>query len=366
MMTGIMAGMKHTAIFNLPGKAGETVNFSTSPDGKVGIKVTGEKMLSAMEILVNDDEWMAKNSFNPQEGPSDSGELSAAIFGNKGPVVAKRVSVEKPLFNYANELAAAHVEFAKIQEKLGPKIAPAAAGEPFKSLEVVGVRFVSDVDKNLGVQPFNSQPGYSLSLLGKFPGSVLDMTDDSKLEKAIADDGSDLLPARDFDRQINFPQLTEDRSAVVFEIDLRSPGEGVKSIREISGTVQYTVSSGTKEVDLGFASLKAGESGKEMAAKIKEIKDGWNKDGSKQIEIELDVEKETLKELVMIEGAKRTVMDSRGYSSFGNGATTFTFEAKKGVPENAKLVAVIHDGVETFDVPFKLENISLLGKPMGQ
>lgn len=366
MMTGFLTGMKHSAAFNLPGKAGETVNFTTGPDGKVKIEITGEKMISAMESLVNDDEWMAENSFDMQEGPSGSEELNEGLFGTKGPVVAKRTSVGKPLFDYAKEVAAARAEFAKLQEELGPKIAPSAEGEPFESLEVVGVRFVSEIDKDLGLRAFNSEAGYSLSLLGKFPGSVLDMTDNSKLEKAIADDGSDLLPARDFDRKINFPQLSEDRSAVVFEIDLRSPGKAVKSIREISGTVQYTVSNGTKEVELGFASLKPGESGKELGAKIKDIKDGWNDDGSKQIEIELGVEKETLKELVMVAGAKRTVMDRRGYSSFGSGTATFTFEAKGGVPENAKLVAVIHDGVETYDVPFKLENISLLGNPLGK
>jgi len=110
--------------------------------------------------------------------------------------------------------------------------------------------------------------------------------------------------------------------------------------------------------------LQPGESGKELGAKIKEIKDGWNDDGSKQIEIELDVETETLKELVMAEGVKRTVMERRGYSSFGGGSATYTFEAKGGVPENAKLIAVMHDGVETYDVPFKLENVSLLGTPI--
>jgi len=59
-------------------------------------------------------------------------------------------------------------------------------------------------------------------------------------------------------------------------------------------------------------------------------------------------------------------LDRRGYMSSGSGPTTFTFEAKNGVPENAKLIAVLHDGVETYDIPFKLENISLLGAPLGE
>lgn len=366
MMAGVLTGMKHSAVFNLPGKAGETVNLATAPDGRVGIKITGEKLISSMESLVNDDEWMAKNSFDAQNGPDDTGAFMEKLFGNNAAPVARRVSMGEPLFDYAKELAAARTEFAKLQEKFGTRIGPAASGEPFESLEVVGVRSVSEVDNKLGLRPFHQEAGYSLSVLGKFPGSVLSVTDESKVEKAVADDGSDLLPSSDFKRKFNFPQLSEDRSAVLFEINLRSPGDSVKSIREISGTFQYTVAKGTKEVDLGFTSLKAGESGKELGAEISEIKDGWKKDGTKEMDIKLALGVGELEQLILVDGRKRTVMEKRGHSSFGNGPTTFTFEAGKGLPENGTIIAVIYDGIETFDVPFKLENLTLMGAPAGK
>jgi hypothetical protein len=148
----------------------------------------------------------------------------------------------------------------------------------------------------------------------------------------------------------------------MFEIDLEVPGPDVKSIRELSGNIQYTVSSGLKETDLGLPALKGGEKGKEFKAEIVEIKDGWKKDGSKQIEIKLALDSDSVKSLVLVDGSKRKELEKRGHSNFGSGSTTFTFESEDGFPENAKLLVVMHDGVKTFDVPFKLENISLQGK----
>ncbi len=366
MLLGILSGMKHTATFKLPGKAGKTENFVTAADGRVGLKITGAKLIEAMEKLVNDDAWMAKNAFDAQNAPTDMEAISESLFGSKAPVAAQRVSMAAPLFDYAKELAAARIEMTKLQEKLGPQFAPAAAGQPFESLEVAGVRLIRKVSDDTDLRAFNYEPGFTLSVLGKFSGSVLSVTDKSEVLKAIGDDGSDLLPGSDFNRRISFPTLSEDRSAVLFEVRMLEPFETVKSLREVSGTIQYVVSSGTMEVDLGFVSLKAGASGKALDAKIKEIKNGWKDDGSKQMEIELSVDTEAIKELILIDGAKRIVMERRGSSSFGNGSVSYTYEAEKGIPESGKLIAVLHDGLKTYDIPFKLENLTLLGTPAGK
>lgn len=117
-------------------------------------------------------------------------------------------------------------------------------------------------------------------------------------------------------------------------------------------------------MDLGFSALKAGEKGKEFKAEIVDIKEGWQNDGSKEIEIEMALDSDTVKSLVLVGGPKRTELEKRGHSSFGSGPTTFTFESEDGFPEKAKLLVLMHDGVKTFDVPFKLENISLQGKAL--
>lgn len=361
MLAGFLNGMQQTASFNLPGKAGEASNFTADDTGKLTIKLTGEKMLAAMEGLVNDDEWIAKNGFDAQQGPAEMDELNEGLFGTAGPARVTRTSVDKPLFDYAGELAAAQRDFAELQEKFTVQIGPAADGEPFESLEVVGVRMVSEVDEKLKLRPFFQDSGYTLSVLGKFSGSVMDVTNESKLQKAIADDGSDLMPKNRFGKGINSPKLSEDQSAVLFEIELSAPGKQVKSIKEVSGTIQYKVSSGVKEVELGFPALKSGEKGKELSAEITEIKEGWQKGDSKEMEIKLAIELDAIKEMVLTDGAKRAVLEKRGHSYSSGGPTTLTYYSKTGIPEGAKLTAVLHDGVKTFDIPFQLENLSLLG-----
>ena len=363
MLMGFMTGLKHKAVFNLPGKAAATRNFTDEKSGKLGVEVTGDKLLAAMENLVADDEWLKSNSFDPQEGPSDVEAMSEVLFGQAGDVTAERIGLGKPLFDYTAEVAAARKDFVKIQEQFTSPIAPPAAGEAMKSLSIVGVQISEKVDEKLQLRPFNSEPGFCFAVIGEFPGSVLAVSE-IVLEKAIADDGSDLLPEREWDRKASFPRLSESNTAVMFELKMAMPGSEVKSLKELSGTIQYTVSSGMKEVDLGLDSIKAGGRGREFGAEIVEVKDGWNDDGSKEIEIKLDLDSDTVKSLIMVDGTKRKELEKRGHSSMGNGPTTFNFESKSGFPENAKLLVMMHDGVETFDVPFKLENISLQGKPL--
>jgi len=303
------------------------------------------------------------NSFDPQQGPSDIESMSEVLFGEKGTVKAGRTGLGEPLFDYAAEVAAARENFAKLQEEFTGPIAPPAAGEAMKSLKIVGVQMSEEVDEKIGLRPFNSEPGLSLCFLGEFPGSVLAVSE-IMLETAVGSDGSDLLPETEWNRKASFPRLSETNTAVMFELKLEMPKPEVKSFRELSGNIQYTVSGGEKEVDLGFSALKAGEKGKEFKAEIVEIKDGWQNDGSKEIEIELALDSDTVKSLVLVDGAKRKELEKRGHSSFGSGSTTFTFESEDGFPEKAKFLLVMHDGVRTFDVPFKMENISLQGKAL--
>jgi len=48
----------------------------------------------------------------------------------------------------------------------------------------------------------------------------------------------------------------------------------------------------------------------------------------------------------------------------GRGSCTLTFESKTAFPAKGPLVAEVYDQLQTFDVLFKLENISLLGTPL--
>ena len=372
MMSAFMGSMKHEAIFHLPGKVGESANFTKDASGALRLQFEGAKLLAAMEKLVNDDAWAAKNvdSLGGQEKPMMDDAVNEMVFGSKAPVRAA-VSGGQPLFNYAMEVAAAKKEMVEIRKKLGVgstvvTVAAPAQGGSLKSVKVVGVRLVSDLNpgrKNSDFRPFHQEPGYTLALLVEFPGSILGVTDESAFTAAIADDGSDLLQSSEWKRKINWPKLSEDKASALIEAELKLPAPGVKGLKELSGTLEYQVASATKEVTLGFTNLQVGAKGAELGAQIKSIKEGWNKDGSQQMELKLNLKKDNLKAVwLVIDGAK-TELKQSGYGGGGN-SYTFTYESKTAFPANGKLVAEVYDQMQTFTTTFKLENISLLGTPL--
>lgn len=366
MMNGILGAMKHDVTFHLPGKLAESSNFTKDPSGALRLQFDGAKMVEAMDKLVSDDAWAMKNlgSVGSPDKPGMDDEMAAVMFGSKAPVRAT-ISGGKPAFDYATEVAAAKTEFAKIKKQLGAspvEVAAPAKGGELKSIQVVGVRLVGETDKQREVRPFNYDAGYTLALLAELPGSVLAITDKSGLDSAIADDGSDLLPKSEWKRKFNFPKLTKDKAGAVLEAELLPPGAGVKGLKELSGHLEYSVAGGSKEVDLGFTELKAEAQGAELGAKIVSLKDGWQK-GTQQLELKLKLNKDSLKAMHLVVDGNKTELNQRGWGGGGNNFT-FTYEIKGAFPANGKLVAEVFDQMQTFTVPFKLENITLLGTPM--
>ena len=322
-------------------------------------------MIDALEKLMADDAWLEKHGFDAQNTPELDAELGGLLFGEKAPVKASVSGASAPLFNYAAEVATALKGAEKLQKQLGAvSIAPPAKGEALKSIKVVGVRMVSAVDKKLDVRPFNYDEGYTLAVLAELPGSVLDVTDKSSITSATASDGSSLLKGeRDWDRRLGFPKLSADKASVMFDVELKMPSPAVKGMKEISGTLQYRVAGAAKEVDLGLKSLKAGSKGTELGASIEGIKEGWQKDGSQDMELKIRLDPDNLKSANLVVDGVKTEIKRSGYSS-SSGITTFTFGSKTAFPEKGAIVVEIHDKVQTFDVPFKIENLSLLGMPL--
>ena len=370
MMAGIMGAMKHEVIFHLPGKLAGSSNFTKDATGALTLTFEGAKLLEAMEKLVNDDSWFEKNINNvgmTEQPPMGDELVNEMMFGSKAPVRAAVSGANKPAFDYAAEVAAARKEFAEIKKQLGASpvtVAPPAAGGELKSVKVVGAQFVFESDMKQQFRPFNHEEGYALALMVELPGRVLEVTDKSGLDTAIADDGSSLLPDSDFKRRFSFPKLSKDGTAVLLEATLELPGPNVKGLKELSGHVQYRVASSTKEMDLGFAEFKPDVKGSELGAEIKSIKEGWKKDGTMEMELKLNVSKEALKAVYLVVDGAREELNRRGYSGWANNYT-FTYESKTGFPANGRVVAEIYDSLQPYDVTFKLENISLMGAPVG-
>ena len=363
MLSAVLGTVKQTVSITLPGKVESRSNFKSNPTGALGLTFEGTKLIEALEKLVADDAWLEKNGFDMQSAPELDAELGGLLFGEKAPVKAVVSGATKPLFDYAAEVAAALKGAKALQKQLGVSIAPPAKGEALKSIQVVGVRMVNPVDKKLDLRPLNDNDGYTLAVLAELPGSVLNITDKSTITQAIASDGTSLLKGdKDWDRRLSFPELSANKASLLFNVELKLPGAAVKGIKEISGTLQYRVAGAAREIDLGLKSLQVGSKGTELGASIEEIKEGWEKDGSQRMELKLRLMPDDLKAAFLVVDGTKTEIKRSGYSSSA-GITTFTFGHKAAFPQAASIVVEIHDNLKTFDTPFKIENITLLGTP---
>jgi len=365
MFAAMLGSLKQTVSFKLPGKVESHSNLKLNTSGTLDLTFEGSKMIDALEKLMANDAWLEKNGFDAQDAPALDNELGGLLFGEKAPVKATISGASAPLFNYATEVNAALKGTEALQKRLGTvSIAPPAKGEALKSIKVVGVRMVSAVDKKLDIRPFNYDEGCSIAILAELPGSVLDVTDKSSINSATASDGSSLLKGeRDRDRRLGFPNLSADKASVIFDIDLKLPTASAKGIKEISGILQYRVAGGAKEVDLGLKSLKVGTKGTALGTSIEKIKEGWSKDGSQDMELKLKLDPENLKSAHLVVDGVKTEIKRSSYSNMG-GTTTFTFSSKTAFPEKGSILIELYDKVQTFDAPFKIENLSLLGMQM--
>jgi len=64
--------------------------------------------------------------------------------------------------------------------------------------------------------------------------------------------------------------------------------------------------------------------------------------------------------LTLVVAGNKTELRQNGYGGGGD-SYSFTYECKTNFPANGRLVAEVYDKMQTFEAPFKLENISLLG-----
>lgn len=352
MVAAMLGTMQQSVLFHLPGEPTEVSNFSKR-EKSLAIKMDGGKLLTSMETLMADDTYLSANGNISEDGPAFDDGLNQMLFGTKGPVRAVVAQAKVPAFDYAAEVAAAQEGFAATRSALGvaKPAGPAAKGDPLKSISVIGIQSVFSVPRGFDFRPFNSEVGVTLALAAEFSGSILSLSDNSAVTVATANDGSSLLNKRG--RTIQSDNLSDDQTTVMFEVSLANPKPGVTAIKELSGTLEYTVSAGTREVDLGFTNLEAKAKGTELGATIKSIDTAEN-----ELTLSVNLSPNDIVSFEVVAGDKRIPLERSGYMGF-NKEYSYTLRLKNKLPADAKLVVTVHDNVQTFTAPFSLKDVNL-------
>lgn len=370
MMEAFLKDLKVRTRVNLPGALGEVHNFKKTGPSSVEIAIEGNALLKVVDGLAMDDAYMKKNILEGRDlnssGPESDGAFKAKLFGEDAPIRAATKGPLKPLFDYEAEAAPARQNLPELLKKFGAAAGTAAIAPPaglgFKSVRVAGVQLVHAADGERGLRPFNqSEPGLVLSVVAELSGAALSAKE-GKLLRAADDTGASLLPESDFARQIHFPRLSDDKKAIVFEVQLGLPGPKAAGLKEISGTLQYVVADKTKSVDLGLGEYQKGAKGKELGAEIEKIEPAFS-DGKTDLQLKVAVSRDSVVSIDFFDAAGKPLnAEQSGYSSSGD-ETSFTYQVTGKFPPKGKIVAKLYDDPKTYEAPFSVTGMDLFGRP---
>jgi hypothetical protein len=355
---------------NLPGAVSEVSILDTPAPSAVAMEIVGKKLLEALDALMMDEAFMTKVVKSGQgidKSEPDPDLLFEKMFGKKGPVRAVVKAPLRNLFDYEAQAAPARAKQEATLAAWGARppapAAEAAKGGAIRSVRVGGMQIVHFRDDEREIRPLGGEEGIKLSLVAELPGSVLSIKD-VKLTGAKADTGEDLLPERDFDREVHFPHLSKDRTATLLEVKLRTPAPKARGIKEVRGVLTYMTAGKTKEVDLGITQFKPGAKGKALGASVEKIEDHFFEKDQKVVTIHFELAHEMIESVALFDGGgKKLDAKAEGYSSSGD-TCSLSFAIRGGVPASGKVVASIFDGVKAYEVPFAVENLDLLGRPL--
>lgn len=360
-LQGMVAELKVTTRFVLPGPVASSTNLKKTGPSEVRLGIEGPALLKTLDGLMMDDAWLSKQmkargDFGRQ-GPKPDEELYGILFGEKAPIRAV-AGAGKPVFDYAAEVAAARAAMPELMKKIAapaPAAVPAEGGG-LKSVQVVGAKVVRLADSKRDIRPLNSMDaGLTYSVLVEFPGSVLSVKEGA-VERAVSDAGEDLLPKGRFERSIHFPQLTEDRTGAVFDVNLRLPAPEAKGVKAISGTLTYVVGGRTKDVDLGLGEWAKGAKGSALGASLGDVGDG-------EIEVNLTAERNTIESLHFFDEQGRALEARAAGSMWGGRSTTLSYRFMGKAPAKGRIVARIYDDLRSYKAAFSIDDVDLLGRP---
>jgi len=305
------------------------------------------------------------DTLSPESGEPPP-EVMEKLFGDSRGVTVTTARTSTPTFDYAAEKGAAEAGYDAMlatlpvsKESLDRAVAamaPPARGGDFSSLNVLSTKYSIDEENSW------SGVGAEIEILGALPGSVVSMGEGT-LQTATGDNGQNLLPAEEWDRSIS-ASLEEGNAAVKFTVKTTLPAPGVKGFREISGTLIYKAAAGeTTKVDLGFDRVVSGAAGKRFGATITEVEpSSWN-EGHEEMSLEIGLDRDSIAgiEFTASDGSPLEV-ESSG-SSWSGDTTTFSFNTEGKFPANAKIMLNLRGELKSYEIPFKVTNIDLTGRP---
>ncbi|MCD6430195.1 MAG: hypothetical protein J7L57_03140 [Deltaproteobacteria bacterium] len=364
MLAGLLSDLKIERTFYLPGTIAYSSNFERNLDGSVRNNFAGARLLELITAKLDDEEWLRQQirigRDVEEEYLPDKYNVNGHLFGQKTPVRVVMTKTDVPLFDYEKEIAQVKINYQNFLAKLEPlklpapiKVDPATIGK----FSVAGIRYIAFDDVENGIQPLGYRRGYTLAIMGILQEQARKLLP-GKLETALTDTGISLLPESDRDREISWPKLGKDGRTVLLELELKNPGQKVKSLQKLSGTLDYLVSAGEfNMVDLGISKFEKGVEGHKFGAKVISA-------GVDSFDILVDVVKDSIKSAKLFDKQDNKVDAICSYSW----SPTYTIlkfspmQQGQQLPLEGKVQLEILADFKVYELEFELTDIPLFGR----
>lgn len=205
--------------------------------------------------------------------------------------------------------------------------------------------------------------GYTLALIAELPAPAVKVSG-GRVDKAVTNTGTNLLPESQWDRRIKFARLSKDSMTAVFDVELLLPDPGAIGLAELSGTLEYMTAGGIRDVDLGAMAFEAGAKGSDLGAKISSIEADPYRNNATVVGLTVDLPPEAVESVeVFAENGTKLAVRRRGHLSIG-GATTLKLSVDGELPPKAVIVLHIFEALEKSELSFRIVGISLAGQPI--
>jgi hypothetical protein len=361
MMGMFLSSIKMDVTIQVPGKFTEVSNFKKDEKGRLKFQIDGAKLMDGMNVF-QDEKWL--NDLAAQKKDIDFKDVSALkmnerLFGTYGEIKAVAAVQKKNIFDYALETAKAKEAYPALLESLGGKNKTAVAkGDGFSSVHAIGIQYSYDTEG----KSFSGDT-YKMTFLGQFSGGSVSEITEILFTKAVADNGENLL-GEDVPQKVTFPSLSQDKTSVTFDMTMHRPKDDAKGLKEIAGTIEYRVSSGTKDIDLGFKALAVGAKGTQLGAVVQSIEPGsWGKTYH-DLKLKLDIAKERIAEIKFYDKDHNTLYVTKSDLSESPDVSLLSFSYDGDFPPDASVVVTAYNDIKTYSAPFTIRDVDLFGRPL--
>lgn len=373
MLTAFMSTMKTTTTFRVSGKLDKSSNLKSEKGGRMSVSFDGQKFLDVLDKLMADDEWMkrqARAGANIKDKPPVGEEINQMLFGEKGPIRAVYKGPFNALFDYGTEADAARAGYDNMLKNLGVDLSEGSSGAAaevpkegykggdFQSVRIVRVSYSDMNDPEYRL--FGDDRSYQLTFIGELPGAIMGV-DKIVLTRAVADNGDDLMPSNEWNRETTWADLSKDKAHVKWSFTLNQPGPAVSGLSEVSGTMYCQVAGSTKTVDTGLHQWVVGSTGSELGTTIEDrIESEYQHD----LKLKLAVDERAIREIRFYDDRGEALVPTSHYSSSYDGQSSWTFSFDRTLPASGSIKAEINDAIEYYQIPFTVSQVDLFGKPM--